>query len=355
MTGDLRECFIARGGGHMGEAETFDDSAFRRLASFSPDALIAHRDGLIIWANEAAARLLDFDSAALIEGRTVLSFIAPESLERARLRLARLIETRQPEPRDEFFLISAKGDRVLTEVSTSSAGEGLMVTSVRDLRERQRAEARARAVFEVSSEAMGVCREGKHVEVNAAFARLFGYGSADELVGVPVVDLVEPSDHTRVTWLMQRRARGEATPSNYLARARRKDGSTLLIEVQASSYREADSHTSVVVMRDVTAQREFEDRLAASEHRLRQRCHQMPVGVWEIDLSETRRTVEELQARGVSDCAAHFRDHCEDTLRCMAAIEILSANHAACEQSGVKDEAELLGSLYRFKSGVSAK
>ncbi len=248
MTGDLRECFIARGGKHMGEAETFDDSAFRRLASFSSDA----------------------------------------------------------------------------------------------------SEARARAVFEVSSEAMGVCREGKHVEVNAAFARLFGYESADELVGVPVVDLIEPSDHLRVTWLMQRRARGEATPSNYLARARRKDGSTLLIEVEASSYREADSHTSVVVMRDVTAQREFEDRLAASEHRLRQLCHQMPVGVWEIDLSETRRTVDELQARGVSDCAAHFRDHCEDTLRCMAAIEILSANHAACEQSGVKDEAELLGSLYRF-------
>ncbi len=332
----------------MEEAAPFDDSAFRRLASFSPDSLIAHRDGLIIWANEATARLLGFDSATHIEGRTVLSFIAPESLERAHQRLARLLDTGQPEPRDEFFLISARGERVLTEVSTSAAGGGLMVTSVRDLRERQRVEARARAVFEVSSEAMGVCREGNHVEVNAAFARLFGYDSPAELVGVPVVDLVEPSEHSRITWLMQRRERGEATPSNYLAKARRRDGSKLLIEVQASSYREADAHTSVVVMRDVTAQHEFENRLAASEHRLRQLCHQMPVGVWEVDLSETRRTVDALRARGVTDCGAHFRDHHEDTLRCLGAIAILSANQAACEQAGVKDEAELLGSMYRF-------
>lgn len=330
------------------ERSTFDDSAFRRLASFSPDALIAHRNGQIIWANEATARMLGFTSAAVIEGRSVISFIAPEHRERAQQRLARLIKTGEPEPRAEFLLINDRGDRVLTELGSSCAGDGLMVTSIRDLRERQRAEARARAVFEVSSEAIGVCREGRHVEVNAAFARLFGYESPDELVGVPVVDLLDPSDHTRITWLMQRRSRGEATPSSYMARARKRDGALLLLEVQASSYREADSHTLVVVMRDVTAQRAFEERLAASEHRLRQLCHQMPVGVWEVDLSETRRTVDALRARGVRDCVAYFRDHPEETLRCLAAIQVLSANQAACEQSGTKDEAELIASMHRF-------
>ena len=330
------------------ERELFDDSAFQRLASLSPDALIAHRDGQIIWANEATARLLGFASAGLIEGRMIINFVAPESRARAAERIERLLRTGQPEPRDEFFLISAQGERLLTEISSSPVGGGLMVTSVRDLRERQRAEARARAVFEVSNEAMGVCREGRHVEVNAAFARLFGYESPLELVGQPVLNLVDPSDHSRITSLMQRRARGEATPSSYLAKAVRRDGSKLLLEVQASSYREADFHTQMVVMRDVTAQREFEERLAASEHRLRQLCHEMPVGVWEVDLSETRRTVDALRAQGVSDCAAHFRDHPEDTSRCLGAIQVLSANQMACEQSGAKDEAELIASLRRF-------
>ncbi len=78
---------------------------------------------------------------------------------------------------------------------------------------------------------MGVSRGGIHIEVNAAYARLFGYDSPASLVGVPVLDLVHESEHARIRELIARRVRGEASASHYPMKATLLDGSTLLSAV----------------------------------------------------------------------------------------------------------------------------
>ena len=210
------------------------------------------------------------------------------------------------------------------------------------------AEARARAIFDASNDAIGVSHDGVHTEVNAAYARLFGFDSPAALVGLPVLRVVHESDQARVREMMDRRARGEQLPTRYRVRAKRRDGGPMEIEVQVSSFGRAEDRSAVVVVRDVTAQRDFEAQRAASEQRLRMLCHQMPVGVWELDLSGARAIVDEVRARGVEDCVAHFNGHPADRMRCLRSMRLVSANPAACQLMEAADEEELLASLHRF-------
>ncbi|MDP1829571.1 MAG: PAS domain S-box protein [Archangium sp.] len=335
-------------------ARPFDDAAFRTLAEFSRDALIAHRAGKILWANDAAAKLTGLPSGAAMVGRALLSFVAPEKIELVKARLQTMLDG-QSVPITQYDLITIAGERVPVEVTSSPMGDGVLLAAGRDLRprlkaeqERRTAEARARAFFDATTEAMGISRQGLHVEVNAAYAKLFGYAAPSDLVGLPIFDLLDESEHPRVAELVRRRARGDPTPSTYPVMGKRRDGSTFQLEVQASGYPDGEITTTVVVMRDVTAQRAFEAKLAASEQRHRELFQQVPVGVWELDLSGTRRIVDGLRAAGMVDSEQHFAAHPADVLRCLAAIRVLSVNQVACALAGAKDPAELLANLKRF-------
>lgn len=323
-----------------------DDRTFRRLAELSPEALIAHGGGRVLWANEAAAKLTGYPSAAAMVGQPVLGFVAPESRPLAIERIRSMHETGRPVPPAEETFLDAQGQPIAVEVSASPLGDGVVVVSARDLRPRKQAERRARAFFDATTAAMGISRVGVHVEVNGAYARLFGYESPAQLVGVPILELIDPSEHPVIAERVKRRARGEPVPSSYPMKGRRRDGSTLYLDVHASSFDEEGAPTTVVVMRDVTPQRQFEERLAASERRLRELLETVPVGVWEEDLSRVKQRLDELRAAG-HDVRAWLREHPDEVGALARELRVLSVNETACRMVGARDASELIANLHR--------
>jgi PAS domain S-box-containing protein len=248
---------------------------FRRMAESSPDPFAVHDPGgVIVWANAAAAALVRAPSASALVGRSLLDFVVPELRE---VVLARAIAPPASPGASEVFedtFVRLDGTQVEVETSGAPIGGGLTLVAVRDVSERVRSErekrtavSRLRGLFELSTEAIGLSRDGVHVMVNPAHARLFGYERPEELIGVPVLDLVAPED--RPLFLARRaRAGGRPAPETIYARGLRRDGATFDLEVRASSFPEGDGAVAMAVLRDVTEERRLERELRESEGRL---------------------------------------------------------------------------------------
>jgi PAS domain S-box-containing protein len=333
----------------------FDEAAYRRLVELSPDAMLAHAGGRVLWCNEAAAALLAVPGGATAAvGLPLLDFVAEESREAVVSRLQRMLATGAPEPTLAETFVRLDGQRVEAEVAAAPVGGGVILVVMRDVTARNRAERERRladqhvnAFFDVTAEGMVVARDGVLVLANAAFARLLGCERPEEVVGRSVLDVVAPEERPRVLEIMRRRDAGDTAPTTYEIEVLRRDGRRSLTQVRAAAFRDGEHTYSVVAMHDVTAERAAGARLAESERRHRELFDQVPVGVWVEDLSGVRRILDALRAEGVTDLPAHLAAHPELVARCAMAVRILDVNAAACAMAGAPDKAALLASLDR--------
>ena len=130
-------------------------------------------------------------------------------------------------------------------------------------------EARFRAVFESSRDAIGVSKAGIHVFVNPAYLELFGFPPGTDLAGRPVLDLIDPESRDHIKESILRRARGETVPSTYSTCGMRTDGSTFDMAVNVFSYQENGDEHTLVILRDITERKRSDDALKESEERYR--------------------------------------------------------------------------------------
>ena len=130
-------------------------------------------------------------------------------------------------------------------------------------------EARFRAVFESSRDAIGVSKAGMHVFVNPAYLELFGFPPGTDLAGKPVLDLIQPDCRDHIKKNILRRARGETVPSTYSTCGMRTDGSTFDMAVNVFSYQENGEDHTLVILRDITERKRSDDALKESEERYR--------------------------------------------------------------------------------------
>ncbi|MFT3706336.1 MAG: ATP-binding protein [Archangium sp.] len=241
---------------------TLTGEAFRQLAESAPDALAVHHNGFIVWANAASSELLAVPLPQLI-GRTVFEFVDPAQQEAVRTAMA-------GHARSTYVThLLAGGKRIEVEVTRIPIADDLVLVVARNLeRERQQrvAEARARAFFDASTAALGISKSGVHVEANVAYARLFGFEDPAQLVGMPILDLIDPSEHERIRTYVRERAAGARVHDTYDVLARKRDGSTFQMHVQASAYPDGSETVTMVVVSDVSA-----ERAAAGERAHRER------------------------------------------------------------------------------------
>ena len=90
------------------------------------------------------------------------------------------------------------------------------------LRESER---RCDALLDSSTDAIAYVHEGMHVRANQAYLNTFGYDSFDDLLGLPVLDMIDPANAEEFKSLLRGHARQEKLPSQLALRARRADGS----------------------------------------------------------------------------------------------------------------------------------
>jgi two-component system cell cycle sensor histidine kinase/response regulator CckA len=132
-------------------------------------------------------------------------------------------------------------------------------------------ERRHRAFFEVTTAGVvEVTTDARIIRANEAFCRMLGY-STDEIIGMPVVDLLFPEDREETLGQYQTLI-AERTPAFEAERRyKRKDGAMIWARASAVLVRDENGKPSWLcgVVIDLTARRKAEEFLRASEERFR--------------------------------------------------------------------------------------
>ena len=172
------------------------EARFGSLLESMPDGiLVANEAGLIVLANAQAERMFGYDSGEL-NGQAI-EILLPSRLRAAHLR-HRTRFTAQPRLRSmgaglELHGVRKDGSEFPVEISLSpiATDEGTLVMSaVRDIGDRKKAESKFRGLLESAPDAMVIVdQSGSIVLINSQTEKMFGYPRA-ELLGQPVEILV---------------------------------------------------------------------------------------------------------------------------------------------------------------------
>jgi diguanylate cyclase (GGDEF)-like protein/PAS domain S-box-containing protein len=116
------------------------EERYRMVVELSPDAILVQQDGVFVFANNAACKLLHADSVEQIIGKTLLDVVHPDFHDVSRARTAALRRGETP-PSVEKKLVRLDGSVVDVEASSSSflhRGRFASLFIMRDITERKK-------------------------------------------------------------------------------------------------------------------------------------------------------------------------------------------------------------------------
>lgn len=141
-----------------------------------------------------------------------------------------------------------------------------------------------RTLFESCGDAISVVNNDRHIYVNGAYVKAFGFESADDIVGTPISIRFHSDHRDKVMDALFNRKPGESLPSE-IYRGLRRDGAE--IEVEARIVRmdiEGETRT-MLFLNDRSEKLLAEKRLNEAEERLNLHLENTPLGVIEWDES----------------------------------------------------------------------
>jgi len=181
----------------------------------------------------------------------------------------------------ESEVVHKDGSRIPVEINSSMAvikGETMVIGLFRDVSEHYMAdqalresEERYRTLVETTPVAVSVSdMKGRFLYVSDRAVELSGHDSPADLVGRNSFETVHPDDRDRAmaefAGIMEH---GNMWGMEF--RLLRKDGSSYLAQINASALRSSGGEVNAIIMtlRDITDERESQDRVEASERKYR--------------------------------------------------------------------------------------
>ena len=230
VTEDLTEAHLAQ------QALEESERRYRTLVQEAPYGIVVHRGGIIVYVNDAFARMIGATSAGELVGTRVLDHVHADDRDAVVARV-REVERGNPAPLVEERLVRADGSVVYAEITGSATtfdGQPAVQAIVRDVSERRKAQALFVALTEQALTGVAVVQDGKVRYVNPRAAELFGYPTTDAMLGLPYEALVAPASRAHASEMQRSRMERGTGTVHYTCTALRRDGTEFEAEVFGS-------------------------------------------------------------------------------------------------------------------------
>jgi PAS domain S-box-containing protein len=214
----------------------------------------------------------------------------------------------------------------------SPAGKELNVLLVsRDVTERhlmedqlKESEERYRALIELGTEAGEAIimlqdingEEGIQTFVNDHWTVITGYARED-LLGVSFFSLVSNNDRPASIERHRQRILGKALPGMFEMNIVRKDGTEIPVEFTGASTTYQGKRANELYLRDISTRKRHEQKLRQTEEHFSSLYDEVPIAIWDLDYSETRKYIDRLREKGITDFRRYFDDNPDEILHCL--------------------------------------
>jgi PAS domain S-box-containing protein len=264
------------------EALRQSEERYRLLSETSPDMIfVVNPECKVTYINNIGARSVGKQPLDII-GNRVEDFFPTETATRQVNNLRKVFETGQPLYIESTNVFQGKTfwlDSWLVPIKNAGGSIVSVMGVSRDITERKQmeealreSERRYRGLFESAN--LGIFQstlDGKVIEVNPGFARLFGYESPEDVVyNVEDVATGLFADPQRRAEIIRLKAENPSL-TTFENLYRRKDGSTFLGNLNLQPIMDADGHTLYFegFIEDISERKGAEETLKKSEARFR--------------------------------------------------------------------------------------
>jgi len=270
------------------------EAKFGAVFRATPDAyfLTSVPDGRIIEVNTAATRLAGFGAEEML-GRTTTEldlWADPAARDEYMARVRRDGAVRDFETQFRVRSGALIDGMISGEIIQLDEGP-CFLSVIRDVTESKRAERRLvtsegglRSIIDNIQDAyFRADLSGRFTMVSPSAARMYGYGSVDEMIGLPAEALYgNRQERTSIVDEMGKAGRVD----DYVGLGRRKDGTTFWVSMNAQFCRDASGNIigTEGFVRDITERRRAEDALRTSLEHLRIAQVAARAGVWSWDM-----------------------------------------------------------------------
>ena len=256
------------------------EESYRKLVEESPDAMLVHRQGTIIFANSACAKLFGASPANQLLGRQYLDSVHPDDREIVKQRIQEFTYDFESVRRRETRYLRLDGKETYGEAVARSViyqGEPAVQVMFRDISERLQAEktlrrreadlAAAQRIAHLGSYEMDLSNlvefEKNPLRWSDENFRIFGYEPGQIVVtGATFVGAVHPEDKIRIREELKSAIReGNSISLDY--RIIRPSGAVRSIHSQSSVVRDEKTNRPVGLVgtaQDITERKKAEER-----------------------------------------------------------------------------------------------
>jgi PAS domain S-box-containing protein len=223
-----------------------------------------------IFTNKALQKMLGY-SAEELKGQIITDFLAPESWKVFEDEVKRRIEEKKRSSKYELTWIKKDGSSCITRVAgtflfdeegkiTSSFGVFTDITVEKHIEQSlQESEEKYRILVERANDGITIVQDGLLKYVNASLSEIMGY-SIPELLNKPFPEFIHPEALPEIQDNYTRRMRGEDVRPIYESIFRKKDGSSIDVEINAGVISYQGKTADLVFVRDIS-ERKRTDKL----------------------------------------------------------------------------------------------